>query len=108
MIWRTGKALTRKLGNHKKNPAGKVAERAVSWGLFREKLVTGEGWFKTLKMKLRLQGLWRDLCILGLIAGVGVGLFGPTLSELLGRPAGRARELAQALIQQRIDEAVAG
>lgn len=49
-----------------------------------------------------------DFILLNIILAVGVGLFGPTLSELLGRPAGRARELAQALIQQRIDEAVAG
>lgn len=48
-----------------------------------------------------------DFILLNIILAVGVGLFGPTLSELLGRPSGRARELAQALIQERIDQAVA-
>lgn len=48
-----------------------------------------------------------DFILLNIILAVGVGLFGPTLSELLGRPAGRARELAQALIQERIDQVVA-
>ena len=45
-----------------------------------------------------------DFILLNIILAVGVGLFGPTLSELLGRPAGRARELAQALIHERIDQ----
>ena len=48
-----------------------------------------------------------DFILLNIILAVGVGLFGPTLSELLGRPSGRARELAQALIQERIDQVVA-
>ena len=47
-----------------------------------------------------------DFILLNIILAVGVGLFGPTLSELLGRPSGRARELAQALIQERIDQVV--
>ena len=32
----------------------------------------------------------------------GVGLFGPTLSELLGRPSDRARELALEMVAGRI------
>lgn len=48
-----------------------------------------------------------DFILLNIILAVGVGLFGPTLSELLGRPSGRARELAQALIQERIDQVAA-
>ena len=46
-----------------------------------------------------------DLILLNIILAVGVGLFGPTLSELLGRPPQRARELALELIQARIDGA---
>ncbi|HWU80992.1 MAG TPA: TetR/AcrR family transcriptional regulator, partial [Caulobacter sp.] len=34
-----------------------------------------------------------DFILLNIILAVGVGLFGPTLSELLGRPPQRAREL---------------
>lgn len=44
-----------------------------------------------------------DLILLNVILAIGVGLFGPTLSELLGKPAGHARALALALVQDRID-----
>lgn len=47
-----------------------------------------------------------DFILLNIIMAVGVGLFGPTLSELLGRPPQRARELALELIQARIEGAV--
>lgn len=43
-----------------------------------------------------------DFILLNIVLAVGVGLFGPTLSELLGRPPERARELAQELVQGRI------
>lgn len=43
-----------------------------------------------------------DFILLNIILAVGVGLFGPTLSELLGRPPGRARELALEMIQGRL------
>lgn len=43
-----------------------------------------------------------DFILLNIILAIGVGLFGPTLSELLGRPPERARELALELIQGRI------
>lgn len=43
-----------------------------------------------------------DFILLNIILAIGVGLFGPTLSELLGRPPQRARELALELIQGRI------
>nr|WP_295109260.1 TetR/AcrR family transcriptional regulator [uncultured Caulobacter sp.] len=43
-----------------------------------------------------------DFILLNIILAVGVGLFGPTLSELLGRPPQRARELALEMIQGRI------
>jgi AcrR family transcriptional regulator len=43
-----------------------------------------------------------DFILLNIILAVGVGLFGPTLSELLGRPPERARELALELVQGRI------
>lgn len=43
-----------------------------------------------------------DFILLSIILAVGVGLFGPTLSELLGRPPERARDLALEMIQGRI------
>lgn len=43
-----------------------------------------------------------DFILLNIVLAIGVGLFGPTLSELLGRPSERARELAQELVQGRI------
>lgn len=46
-----------------------------------------------------------DLILLNIILAVGVGLFGPTLSALLGRPPERARELALELVQARINGA---
>lgn len=44
-----------------------------------------------------------DFILLNIILAVGVGLFGPTLSELLGRPPERARELALDMVQGRMD-----
>lgn len=46
-----------------------------------------------------------DFILLNIVLAIGVGLFGPTLGELLGRPPERARELALALIQARIEQA---
>lgn len=43
-----------------------------------------------------------DFILLNIVLAVGVGLFGPTLSELLGRPPERARELALDMVQGRI------
>ena len=43
-----------------------------------------------------------DFILVNIVLAIGVGLFGPTLSELLGRPSGRARELALELVQGRI------
>lgn len=43
-----------------------------------------------------------DFILVNIILAVGVGLFGPTLSELLGRPPQRARELALEMVQGRI------
>lgn len=43
-----------------------------------------------------------DFILLNIILAVGTGLFGPTLSELLGRPPDRARELALEMVQGRI------
>lgn len=43
-----------------------------------------------------------DFILLNIILAVGVGLFGPTLGELLGRPPQRARELALDMVQGRI------
>lgn len=43
-----------------------------------------------------------DFILLNIILAVGTGLFGPTLSALLGRPPERARELALEMVQGRI------
>lgn len=43
-----------------------------------------------------------DFILLNIVLAVGTGLFGPTLSELLGRPPERARELALEMVQGRI------
>lgn len=43
-----------------------------------------------------------DFVMLNIILAVGVGLFGPTLSALLGRPPERPRELALELIEGRL------
>jgi AcrR family transcriptional regulator len=44
--------------------------------------------------------------ILGCVTfALGVGLFGPPLSDLLGKPAGRAREVALGILLARLDEA---
>lgn len=43
-----------------------------------------------------------DFVLVNIILAIGVGLFGPTLSELLGRPPERARELALEMVQGRI------
>jgi AcrR family transcriptional regulator len=43
-----------------------------------------------------------DFILLNIILAVGVGLFGPTLGALLGRPPERARELALEMVQGRI------
>lgn len=36
----------------------------------------------------------RDFVLVSVVLAMGVGLFGPSLSELMGQPPGRARELA--------------
>ena len=43
-----------------------------------------------------------DFILVNIVLAIGVGLFGPTLSELLGRPPERARELALELVKGRI------
>jgi AcrR family transcriptional regulator len=43
-----------------------------------------------------------DFILLNIILAIGVGLFGSTLGELLGRPPERARELAQDMVEGRI------
>lgn len=47
--------------------------------------------------------------ILGCVTfALGVGLFGPPLSEILGKPPGRAREVALGILQARLDAAKLG
>ncbi len=49
-----------------------------------------------------------DFVMLNIILAVGVGLFGPTLSALLGRPSERPRELALELIEGRLSTSQQG
>jgi AcrR family transcriptional regulator len=44
-----------------------------------------------------------DAMLVSVILAIGVGLFGPTLSELLGKPKGRARAIALKLLEDGLD-----
>lgn len=44
-----------------------------------------------------------DAILVSVILAIGVGLFGPTLGELLGRPPGRARAVALKLLEDGLD-----
>jgi len=46
---------------------------------------------------------FEDAILVSVILAIGVGLFGPTLSELLGKPKGRARAIALKLLEQGLD-----
>lgn len=46
-----------------------------------------------------------DFILLCLSMALGAGLFGGTLGSLLGRPESRARDMALAILQRRVDEA---
>jgi AcrR family transcriptional regulator len=52
--------------------------------------------------------LLEDFILLSITMALGVGLFGSTLSVLLGRPESRARELALGLLEGRVRDALAG
>ena len=43
---------------------------------------------------------FEDAILVSVILAIGVGLFGPTLSELLGKPKGRARAIALKLLEE--------
>jgi AcrR family transcriptional regulator len=49
-----------------------------------------------------------DFLLACISIALGVGLFGETLSTLLGKPGSRAREVALALLQARVEQAIAG
>lgn len=46
---------------------------------------------------------FEDAILVSVILAIGVGLFGPTLSELLGKPRGRARAVALKLLEDGLD-----
>ena len=46
---------------------------------------------------------FEDAILVSVILAIGVGLFGPTLSELLGKPKGRARAVALKLLESGLD-----
>lgn len=49
-----------------------------------------------------------DFILLCLSMALGSGLFGATLGSLLGRPEGRSRDMALAILQRRVGEATLG
>jgi AcrR family transcriptional regulator len=52
--------------------------------------------------------LREDLMLACITMALGVGLFGPTLSELLGKPAGRAREVVLGVLLDQLRGVLAG
>lgn len=44
-----------------------------------------------------------DAILISVILAIGVGLFGPTLGELLGKPKGRARAVALKVLEEGLD-----
>ena len=46
---------------------------------------------------------FEDAILVSVILAIGAGLFGPTLSELLGKPKGRARAVALKLLEDGLD-----
>ena len=46
---------------------------------------------------------FEDAILVSVILAIGVGLFGPTLSELLGKPKGQARAIALKLLEDGLD-----
>lgn len=44
-----------------------------------------------------------DAILVSVILAIGVGLFGPTLGELIGKPEGRARDIALKLLEEGLD-----
>ncbi len=49
------------------------------------------------------EGRLEDAILISVILAIGVGLFGPTLGELLGKPKGRARAVALKLLEDGLD-----
>ena len=49
------------------------------------------------------EGRFEDAILVSVILAIGVGLFGPTLGELLGKPKGRARAVALKLLEEGLD-----
>jgi AcrR family transcriptional regulator len=59
------------------------------------------------RMPVPAPELLEDFILTSITLALGVGLFGSTLSVLLGKPEGRARELALGLLEARVREALA-
>lgn len=49
------------------------------------------------------EGKLEDQILISVILAIGVGLFGPTLGELLGKPPGRAQAVALKLLEDGLD-----
>jgi AcrR family transcriptional regulator len=69
----------------------------------REVVEARAGQFSSIPDDLR-----EDLMLACITMALGVGLFGPTLSELLGKPAGRAREVVLGLLLDQLRGVLAG
>ena len=68
----------------------------------REVVEARAGQFANIPDDLR-----EDLMLACITMALGVGLFGPTLSELLGKPAGRAREVVLGLLLDQLQGVLA-
>jgi len=89
----------------------KGAARLAAWlemtGESRRLRTVREAVQTVIRQKIRPpdgdEGRLEDAILVSVILAIGVGLFGPTLGELLGKPKGRARTVALKLLEDGLD-----
>lgn len=89
----------------------KGAARLAAWlemtGESRRLRTVREAVQTVIRQKIRPQETdverLEDAILISVILAIGVGLFGPTLGELLGKPKGRARAVALKLLEDGLD-----
>ncbi len=67
----------------------------------QEVVAARAGWFAAVPGEAM-----EDFMLASISLALGVGLFGPTLTDLLGKPAGRAREVALRLLLGQLQNAI--
>lgn len=90
----------------------KAASRLAGWleltGESRRLSKVREAVQTVIRQKINQPGLsdsyLEDIALLSVLLAVGVGFFGPTLCQLLGKPENRGRELVLALLKQNIEQ----